>query len=85
MESNVEGSHFCLIWYIVSTLPWETEETHEHIEDNPCDEGIRIYLEIKSVPAWANCLVVLSDITYIKQEYFWTWTSNFLKKRLERD
>jgi hypothetical protein len=33
-------------------LPLETEENHEHLEDNPCDEGIRIeHLEIKSVPA----------------------------------
>jgi len=33
-------------------LPWETEENNEHLEDNLCDNGIRIeHNEIKSVPA----------------------------------
>jgi hypothetical protein len=33
-------------------LPVETEKNHEYLEDNPCDEGIRIeHVEIKSVPA----------------------------------
>jgi len=47
-------------------LPWETEENKERLEDNLCDNGIRIeHHEIKSVPAWANCSLVLCDFTYI--------------------
>jgi hypothetical protein len=47
-KEDIFGSFDILFRY----LPLETEKNQEHVEDNPCDEGIRIeHLEIKCVPA----------------------------------